>query len=345
MPSKNSTANRVRQLRQEQGWSQLELAQRAGISRTAVGAIEAERLVPSVAAALSLAQALETTVEHLFGSELTGEGETSVAWAWEVSPAAPRFWQASVNGRRLRFPVESTPLGELPHDGVASSVPRKVTDKLADETLVMASCDPAVGILARIFEQTTGYRMLVFSRSSSQSLQLLRDGVVHLAGIHLGTSDLPGANEAAAKSIVGEEARLIHVASWVDGVAVGERVHASTVRGVLRDRLTWVGREAGSGARKCLDELFDDRPAPRRVAHDHRSVADAIRCGWADAGVCLRLVAEEAGLRFLPVQTESYDLCYRSGTERDPRLIALFKVLHSHQYRRLLGELPGYSLS
>lgn len=48
-------------------WSQAELAERAGISRAAVSAIEGERLSPSVATALVLAAVFECSVEELFG--------------------------------------------------------------------------------------------------------------------------------------------------------------------------------------------------------------------------------------------------------------------------------------
>jgi DNA-binding XRE family transcriptional regulator len=47
-------------------WSQADLAQRAGISRAAVSAIEGERLSPSVATALALAAVFECSVEELF---------------------------------------------------------------------------------------------------------------------------------------------------------------------------------------------------------------------------------------------------------------------------------------
>ncbi len=60
--------NHVRAFRLERGWSQAELAQRSGISRTAVSAIEIQRLTPSVSAALALAAALECRVEDLFGT-------------------------------------------------------------------------------------------------------------------------------------------------------------------------------------------------------------------------------------------------------------------------------------
>src|SRR4029077_7784685 len=114
-----------------------------------------------------------------------------------------------------------------------------------------------------------------------------------------------------------------------------------TVRAPLR----WVGREPGSGARQCLDELLGKRAAPRRIARNHRGVAESIRCGLADAGVCLRLTSEEAGLRFLGVREEAFDLCFRADDRHDPRIGALIKAVRSPAYRRLLGELPGYDSS
>ncbi len=47
-------------------WTQADLAERAGITRKSINAIEAGRMVPSVWLALKLAQALNTTVEELF---------------------------------------------------------------------------------------------------------------------------------------------------------------------------------------------------------------------------------------------------------------------------------------
>lgn len=349
MATSPQSQNRVRERRSARDWSQAELAERAGISRTAVSAIEAERLVPSVAAAIGLAKALECTVEELFGrgSSPPSKG-ASPTWAWPAAQTTSRYWLANVGGVRRLYPFEATPLGEIPHDGVYhdGSPSRHVAhERLADHTLVVASCDPAIGLLVRVYEQLTGYRMLVFPRSSRQALQLLQQELVHVAGVHLSASDDETGNAEPVQEILREPASLLRVASWDEGVVVGADVSASTLRGVLRDRLTWVGREPGSGARQCLDELLEHRPAPRRLARDHRGVAEAIVCGWADAGVCLRLVAEEAGLRFLPVRTEGYDVCFTAKQNHDPRVQALVRVIQSSDYRRLLGELPGYDIA
>jgi molybdate-binding protein len=74
-------------------------------------------------------------------------------------------------------------------------------------------------------------------------------------------------------------------------------------------------------------------------------VAQSVGAGWATAGVCVRLVAEESGLRFLPVRTELLDFCFAESLTHDPRLQALMRVLRSRAHRRLISDLPGYDAS
>jgi putative molybdopterin biosynthesis protein len=171
---------------------------------------------------------------------------------------------------------------------------------------------------------------------------LLRRGLVHIAGLHLATPKNEEGNAVAARSALGTGYSLLTMATWQEGLALGAGVASASVRSLLRSPLRWIGREAGSGARACQDELLRDRPGPRRVARDHRGVADAIRCGWADVGVCVRLASDEAGLRFVKLRDEAYDLCFPTDLENDPRLRAFFRVVRSTNFRKCLAELPGY---
>jgi len=331
--------NHVKQLRLARGWSQAELARRAGISRAAVSAIEIERLVPSVAAALALAAAFGCRVDALFA---IGEVERP-AWAWPAGSDPCRFWQAEVGGRVLYFPVEATATGLFLHDGVSEygSIHER-PQHVAENTLVMASCDPAAALLAAELARSSPFRLLVFPRSSSSALALLGEKLVHVAGVHLARAGKRQGNAAAVRRQLGPGYSLLHVARWQEGLAVAPGLAIDSVNGALRRKLRWVGREAGSGARACLDELLEHRPQPRREARDHRGVAEAVRCGWADVGVCVRLVSEEAGLKFLSVRDETYDLCFARGAVDDPRVKALIAVVRSASYRQMLGELPGY---
>src|SRR5262249_52401557 len=190
--------------------------------------------------------------------------------------------------------------------------------------------------------RTTPFRLLVLPRSSGDALDLLGRGLVHVAGVHLASARARDGNGSAIRERLGAGYSLVRGARWQEGLVLGKDAAIRSIRDAVRERVQWIGREPGSGARQCLDELLGPNRQPRRVARDHRGVADAVRCGWADAGVCVQLVAEELGLRFLSFREEAYDLCYRTSDEDDPRIRALLATVQSGAYRRLIGELPGY---
>lgn len=342
MANQRPVPNRVKRYRLDRDWSQAELARRAGISRAAVSAIEINRLVPSVAAGLSLASVLNCSVEDLFGPDRVDPASATV-WAWSPSQEPCRFWQAAVGGRMILYPVETTAAGVLEHDGVYQGGAIHFRRRFAPEkTVVIACCDPAAGLLAAEINKQAGLRVIVLPRSSRQALSLLSRGLVHVAGVHLSTSQKPNGNSAAVHDALGQGCRLLRVARWQEGLALSPGSGVGSIHAALRAKLRWVGRQPGSGARQCLDELLGHRPPPRRTAHDHRGVADAIRAGWADAGVCLRIVSEEAGLPFFTVREEIYELCFATENESDPRLHALKDAVRSTSYRKLLEDLPGY---
>src|SRR5262245_34460387 len=174
--------NRVRTRRQARGWTQDQLAQAAGLSRTGVGAIEAGRLVPSVASALGLAQALQCSVEDLFGPK-TEAGVVDFAWLPTNFPC--RYWLAEIGGRTLAFPIENGLRSDIRHDGVARHANDLTNDAEAGKTtLVVATCDPAAGYLASMYERQGNCRMLVFTRTSTESVALVEQGLAHVGGIH-----------------------------------------------------------------------------------------------------------------------------------------------------------------
>jgi molybdate-binding protein/DNA-binding XRE family transcriptional regulator len=339
MSSGGQLHNRVKTFRQQRGWSQEELARRAGISRAAVSAIEIQRLVPSVESALALARTFGCRVEDLFGENGTDE----ISWAWPPPVEPCRFWHAEVGGRQLLFPVEATAAGVLAHDGVfREGVCTHTGEAHSQQTLVMASCDPAAAMLASEYARSGGFRLLVLQRSSREALELLRRGLVDVAGIHLASGDHDEQNAAAVRTALGAGHSLLRVTRWQEGLAVGPTAPAGSLRTLLGAKVRWVGREPGSGARQCQDEVLGDHAAPRRLARDHRGVAEAVRCGWADVGVCVRLVCEEAGLRFIRVREAAYDLCFATAKESEPRIRTLIETVRAVNYRRWLAELPGY---
>jgi molybdate-binding protein/DNA-binding XRE family transcriptional regulator len=322
-------------------WSQAELAERAGISRAAVSAIEGERLSPSVATALALAAVLECSVEELF-SRTAIPVATATKWAWPPCADICRYWEAEIGQCQRLYPVEAITLNPTPHDGVWQNGVLRDGGSAAGQTLVMASCDPAAGLLAAEYARATGYRMLVFPRGGRSALQLLRQRLVHIAGLHYSTEAAPERNAETVRAQFGGEGRLLRVAKWESGIALATADASRSTESVARRPLRWAARESGSAARECLDELLGSRQFAGREVNGHPAVAEAVRAGWAEAGVCVRFSAEEAGLNFLPLRTEALDLCFPAAFQHDPRIQALVRWLRGRACRRLISELPGY---
>ena len=58
--------NRLRVLRAERGWSQADLAERLGVSRQSVNALETGKYDPSLPLAFKIARLFEAPVEAIF---------------------------------------------------------------------------------------------------------------------------------------------------------------------------------------------------------------------------------------------------------------------------------------
>lgn len=335
------TGGDLRRAREARGESQAALARRAGVSRPLVSAIENGRLTPSVTAALALARALDTTVEALFSPAGASDAP---AWLGDAK-AGTRLWQASVGGRQWLYPVEATALGLPPHDAVVRvEGPVRLDGAAApEETLVLAGCDPAVGILAEALRRR-GVRLLALTRPSRAALELLDRGAVHVAGAHLAGAG--GSNAAVVRTHLRRPLCLLRLGRWESGLVLDPGLGLRSVRSALKRPLRWVGRPPGSGAARLLEQLTADLPRRppglERLAPDHRAVAETIRTGFAQAGVATRLVAEEGGLAFLPVEREPYDLCFLSEQADDPRVVALVETLRDPAVRVRLADLPGY---
>jgi molybdate-binding protein/DNA-binding XRE family transcriptional regulator len=338
-----STPTHIAQHRARRGWSQSQLAEQSAVSRTEISAIETGRVVPSVAVALRLASTLGESVETLFGMATP---LASARWAWPA-PAGEdtRMWRATVDDRVLAFPVEPTAAGAVPHDATLTATGLDIVpDARPDRTLVIAGCDPLVGFVVREMSERHDVRMLPLSRSSTEAVMLLQQGLVHVAGVHLTDARGRSTNDRAVRSMLGRGHSLLHQMRWETGVALSPHRRERTVRELMHANLRWVNREEGSAARRTFDALLGSHRRPRgyaRVVRDHRAVAATVSSGWAEAGICVRPAAAEAHLAFVPLQQEAYELCVADALLDDPRVTALRAVLRSLHYRRLIGDVPG----
>lgn len=373
----------LRRARAFRGLSQAGLAAQAGISRQALGALEAGRSVPSTAVSLRLARALRSTVEQLFslaegpllawlaptrarGAEGVRGGERSRGEGRRKGPRT-RVVLAEIGDRLVAHELSVSARGPgalfAPADGIASPArgpqaqirvqPLRARDALRENVLA-AGCDPALSLLAaRLSDRAPQARLCSLQAGSLAALQMLARGHVHLAGTHLRDGETGEFNLPAVRALFpGRRMLVVGLARWEQGLAVARGNPRGLRRGddLARRGLSIVNREPGAGARALLDGLLRRSGVSARevegygrLVAGHLEVAQAVASGGADAGVSTRAAAEAYGLSFVPLAEDRFDLVLPLESAEDPRIARLLATLRSLPLRRELGALPGYS--
>ncbi len=114
-----SSHEQIRRARAAHGFSQNELARRAGISRQALGAIEAGQYQPGVSVAIALARELGATVEALFGAESPDDIAVAVPASVKLAAGA-HVALARVGGRVVAVPAAAVQHHLMAADGIVS---------------------------------------------------------------------------------------------------------------------------------------------------------------------------------------------------------------------------------
>jgi molybdate-binding protein/DNA-binding XRE family transcriptional regulator len=341
--------SRVREARQRAGMQQRELAARAGLSRQGLGAIESGEASPSTTVALELARVLGCRVEDLFSLP-----SSATLTALAPEPTGARVRLGEVGGRWVAHPMPSDPV--IPADGLAARPPRagrvairplREVEALR-ENLLVAGCDPALGLLAgHLIDSPARLRLHWIDAASEPALELLAAGRVHVAGLHLLDEASGEHNLPAVRGRFGDRPMLVvNLAWWQQGLVARRdrpvrRIDDLAARGV-RVAL----REPGSGARALLDRLLAAAGIPRlRSAGTfggHHAVARAVAAGVADAGIATAAAAEAAGLAFVPLADDRFDLVMPAELANTPPGARLLDTLAGARFRRDAGALPGY---
>lgn len=349
--------NRVRELREARGLSQVTLAATIGLTRQSVHAIEAGRAIPAVDVALRIARALDCPVESLFGATASDARLTTE----EVTEAkAGRVALAHISGRWLSYSLDREGIGRSADALVAKSKGGQVeVDALrpsseSRDNVVIMGCAPALGLLADRLNAHAGPGHFIWlGRSSTKALEALGRRQTHVAGVHLvdlktGEPNVPDVRRHRLQRAV----TLITLARWEVGIVVAR----DNPRGVSqlahlgKKGLRLVSREPGSGARRLLERELKRAGLSVEIARDaaiqvsgHLEVAHAISIGAGDAGIATRDAALAFGLTFVPIAEERYDLVVPRDELNDPRMTRLFDVMTAAPLRRELASL-GYDV-
>jgi len=363
--------NLLSQIRQKRGYSAAALASKVGVSRQTIYAMEAGSYVPNTLVALRLARVLEVSVEELFRLEEASR-PPSVTKEVDLLPGGqtvePGLPVQICQVDRRTMGVSPSPVAWYlpPADAVVidsgekGPSPRRARVQMFQDAeqfgnrLLMAGCDPAMSVLARHL-QKANIELVLAHRNSSQALDLLRSGSVHIAGSHLrdeatGESNLPQVRKLFPRGT----AVVFSFAVWEEGIVVakGNPKAIREIADFARKGIALVNREPGSGSRSLLDSSLkrlgiasSKVTGYKQVAHGHLPAAWQVRIGHADCCVATRAAARVFGLDFIPLISERYDLVIRKQHIALPGMQLLLDTLNRTAFRRELEGLGGYDTS
>ena len=209
------------------------------------------------------------------------------------------------------------------------------------------SDDPALDVLVRAAGESVS--VAAGPRGSVNGIVQLARGGADAAALHVLDAASGRWNDVLARGALGgEPVLLVHLWRREQGLvlAPGNPLGIGGVGDLDGLRIAW--RAPGTGSRLLLESLMRregcaPRPELGEPAESHLAVAAAVATGAADAGLAVRAVAESAGLEWVPVVTEPFELALASASKR--AATALLDLLASAPVQRRLAAMPGYDLS
>jgi len=203
----------------------------------------------------------------------------------------------------------------------------------------------------------SGSGLASLPEGSEAGLRRLARGEITAAAIHVHRLD--GDDEAANLDAVADAPGLhdvvvIAYARREQGLvlAPGNPLQLSDIAGVAAQRARLALRPQGAGAQLLLLALlaraglaFDALALVKPVCPTGADIAQAVRSGRADCGIATRAVAQAAGLDFVPLTWERFDLALHQRDYFRPGLQALFKFVRTAAFRERAAELAGYDVS
>jgi putative molybdopterin biosynthesis protein len=209
----------------------------------------------------------------------------------------------------------------------------------------------------------SGSALASLNEGTMRGVERLRRGEVIATAVHFHSAardDAPqnetaDANIGAVKAMAGlHDAVLVGVAKREQGllVAPGNPRELHSLADVLASGALMAVRQPGAGAQLLLEALLARAgAAPKDLKRldppclTGPDLAAAIRCGNADCGIATRAAAKAAGLEFVPLVWENFDLLIRQRSYFRASMQVLLRFFSDKRLRQHAAELTGYDLS
>jgi putative molybdopterin biosynthesis protein len=203
----------------------------------------------------------------------------------------------------------------------------------------------------------SGSGLATLPEGSESGLRRLARGEVVAAAIHLhriegdddsanadAVANAPGLHDVVVMAFARREQGLL--------VAPGNPLKLSDIASVAAAGARMASRPNGAGAQLLLLALlaraslaFDALNAVKPPCPTGPDIAQAMRTDRADCGIATRAVALSAGLDFIPLTWEHFDLALRQRDFFLPGPQALFGFLRTAAFRERAEDLQGYDVA
>lgn len=220
--------------------------------------------------------------------------------------------------------------------------------------VILGSHDLALEALAEPLSQLeeSPTELLILPIGSLEGLIALRQGSAQMAGCHLLDAESGEYNLPYVRHLFPDrEVTLITLAHREQGLIVppGNPLGIRDLNDLARGDVRMINRNKGSGTRLWLDRQLALLSLPveglrghKAETRTHTGVAEAVRNGGADVGLGLRAAARQAGMDFIPLFQERFDLVMPLEQLQTERLKPLLDQLQSAKFRKLVRGLGGY---
>jgi putative molybdopterin biosynthesis protein len=183
----------------------------------------------------------------------------------------------------------------------------------------------------------------------------LKRGEAHLAGAHLldpesGEYNLPYIREHLPDRAL----RVITLVGRTQGLFVrsGNPKSIQSIRDLVREDVTFINRQRGSGTRLLLEyHLKEEKIDPQDVRgfnqeeFTHLTAAAAVASGRVDCALGIKAASEALDLDFIPLDHERYDLIIPLEIAESDLVKPVFRLLNDPGFRETVKARPGYDVS
>lgn len=203
--------------------------------------------------------------------------------------------------------------------------------------------------------QASGCGLALLFGGSLDGLSRFARGEAVAAGLHVPDPEGGEDNVASVRSAeLGREPVLIEWAHRRQGLmlAPGNPLGITGLPDIQRRQARLIDRQPGAGSRLRLDRLLAEQDMTRErlvvvdePAVNENDVAREVHAGHADTGLGIEAAAREAGLDFLPLADERFDLVVGRRDYFEPPFQALLALTRTARFAERARTLGGYDLA